>query len=199
MSLPNKISVMRLLLSPLLFYLLMTSQDTSTRIIAFLVFLTAALSDLYDGYLARKRGDVTDIGKVIDPLADKCLLASALVAFYLLRDSTEAFVDVSLWVVIILLGRESIVMAVRYLATNRGKAFPASSISKMKTLSQNFFVGSLLVRYLHLGMNQEYRDISFQSFDHFHKYLNSCTLWLVVFLTTISGVMYIVRLRHLIS
>jgi CDP-diacylglycerol--glycerol-3-phosphate 3-phosphatidyltransferase len=199
MSLPNKITVFRLLLSPLLFYLLMTAQSTRVRAIAFFVFLAAALSDLYDGYLARKRGDVTEVGKIIDPLADKCLLAAALLAFYLLRDSTEAFVDVSIWVILILLGRELIIMIVRYLATNQGKYLPASGIAKVKTLCQNFFIGSVLVRYVHLSINEEYQEFSLQSFDHFHRYLNSCTLWLVVFLTTVSGIMYIVKFRHLIS
>jgi CDP-diacylglycerol--glycerol-3-phosphate 3-phosphatidyltransferase len=177
----------------------MTADSTIVRAIAFLVFLTAALSDLYDGYLARKRGDVTEVGKIIDPLADKCLLASALIAFYLLRDATEAFVDVSLWVILVLLGREVIIMIFRYRVTHQGKYLPASSLAKLKTLSQNFFIGSVLVRYVHLGMREEYQKLSFQGFDHFHEGLNTMALWLVVCLTTVSGIMYIVRFRQLIS
>ena len=199
MTLPNKITVFRFFLSPILFILIIISQGILIKILAFLIFLTAALTDLYDGYLARKYGDETELGKVIDPLADKFLLAAAFLAFYLLKDTSEVFRDVKLWVVIIILGREVVIMAFRYIAVGHGNYLPASGLAKLKTLIQNVFIGSVLLRYAHWSIAGEYPSYSFQSFDVFHKHLNYYTLWLVIFLTTVSGVMYIVKFRHLVS
>ncbi len=199
MTLPNKITIFRFFLSPVLFVLITTAEDILIKVIAFLVFLTAALTDLYDGYLARKHGDVTELGKVIDPLADKFLLTAAFVAFYLLRGTSEVFRDVQLWVVIIVLGREAAIMAFRYVAVGHGNYLPASKLAKLKTFTQNVFIGSVLLRYVHWGIAEEYGELSFQNFDIFHDYLNYYTLWLVLFLTTVSGVLYIVKFRHLIS
>ncbi|MFQ6103497.1 MAG: CDP-diacylglycerol--glycerol-3-phosphate 3-phosphatidyltransferase [Candidatus Glassbacteria bacterium] len=200
MTLPNKITVFRFFLSPILFILIILSQGVLIKVIALIVFLTAALTDLYDGYLARKYGDETEVGKVIDPLADKFLITSAFLAFYLLKDTSEVFRDVKLWVIIIILGREAVIMAFRYIAVvGHGNYFPASGLAKLKTLIQNIFIGSVLLRYAHWSIAGEYPDYSFQSFDVFHKYLNYYTLWLVIFLTTVSGVIYIVKFRHLVS
>ncbi len=199
MTLPNKITVIRLLLSPVLFILILYSDDILSRVFAFFVFLTAAVSDLYDGYLARKHGVVTEFGKVADPLADKCLLAAAFIPFYLLRNQAAAFQDVKLWIILVIMGREVIIMLFRYIVKEQGNYLQASGLAKLKTLTQNFFIGSVLVRYVHLGVARDYTDIHFQGFDIFHRYLNYYTLWLVIALTAISGLLYILRFRNLLG
>jgi len=198
-TLPNKITVFRFFLSPVLFILIMSARGTPVKFLAFGVFLLAALTDLYDGYLARKYGDVTELGKVIDPLADKFLLVSAFLAFYLLRDSYKVFEDVKLWVIIIIFGREMVIMAFRYIAVGHGNYISASGLAKLKTFTQNIFIGSVLLRSAHAGMMEEYPDFYLKAFDTFHGYFNSYTLWLVIVLTTLSGILYIVKFRHLIT
>lgn len=199
MTLPNKITVFRFFLSPVLFILIMSATGTTVKFVAFSVFLLAALTDLYDGYLARKYGAVTEVGKVIDPLADKFLLVSAFLAFYLLRDIHQAFGDIRLWVIIVIFGREVAIMAFRYIAVGHGNYLAASGLAKLKTLTQNIFIGSVLLRFAHSSMAEEYPGYFLQGFDAFHSYFNLCTLWLVIVLTTLSGVLYIVKYRHLIT
>ncbi len=196
MTLSNKMTFGRLLASPVLFLLILFYEDPFYRILAFLVFLGAALTDLYDGYLARKYGDVTNLGKVIDPLADKFLLSAAFIAFYLLGD--EVTREVGLWVVIVVLGRELIIMGFRYYSLNRGKVISASKLAKAKTLTQNFFIGSVLVRLIHHSLGKEYPYWQFSGFDGFHQELNTLSLWVVLFLTITSGIFYVWRNRHMV-
>jgi CDP-diacylglycerol--glycerol-3-phosphate 3-phosphatidyltransferase len=177
----------------------MSAHSTSVKFLAFGIFLLAALTDLYDGYLARKHGDVTELGKVIDPLADKFLLVSAFLAFYLLRSFNPAFEEVKLWVILIIFGREVIIMAFRYVAVGHGNYISASGLAKLKTFTQNIFIGSVLLRSAHASMMEEHPDFYLRGFDTFHRYFNLYTLWLVVVLTTLSGVLYIVKFRHLIT
>ena len=82
-TLPNLITSARIVACPAVFLLVM-SPAVTPRLLSFVVFLAAALSDLWDGYLARKHGWVTDLGKLLDPLADKLLLVATLLPFYLL-------------------------------------------------------------------------------------------------------------------
>jgi len=198
-TLPNKITVVRFFLSPVLFFLIISAQGTMVKFLAFAVFLLAALTDLYDGYLARKYGDVTEVGKIIDPLADKFLLVSAFLAFYMLRDVNQVFEGVKLWVVIIIFGREVGIMVFRYIAVGHGNYLAASGLAKLKTLAQNIFIGSVLLRFAHSSMKEEYPDFFFQGFDVFHNYFNLYILWMVIALTTLSGVLYIVKFRHLLT
>ena len=189
MTLPNKMTFGRLLASPILFLLILFYDDPFYRILAFVIFLSAALTDLYDGYLARKHGDVTNLGKVIDPLADKFLLAAAFIAFYLQKDDVTR--DVVLWVVVVVLGRELIIMAFRYYSLHKGRVISASKIAKAKTLTQNFFIGSVLVRLIHHSVGERNPTLHFSGFDGFHQVLNTLSLWVVLFLTLTAGIVYV--------
>jgi CDP-diacylglycerol--glycerol-3-phosphate 3-phosphatidyltransferase len=186
----------RLLASPILFLLILLYEDPLSRIFAFLVFLGAALTDIYDGYLARKYGDVTNFGKVIDPLADKFLLSAAFIAFYLKSD--EVTREIGLWVVLVVLGRELIIMGIRYYSLYRGKVISTSRLAKAKTLTQNFFIGSVLVRLIHQSLGERYPLFHFSGFDGFHQNLNTFSLWIVLFLTVTSGLFYVWRNRHMV-
>jgi len=201
MTLPNKMTLGRLLASPILFLLILFYEDPLYRILAFFIFLAAALTDIYDGYLARKYGDVTNFGMVIDPLADKVLLSAAFIAFYILggrNDGVKSEItrEVGLWVVLVVLGREIIIMIFRYYSLYRGRVISASRLAKVKTLTQNFFIGSILVRLIHHSLAGKNRPLQFSGFDEFHSNLNTLSLWAVLFLTVTSGVYYVWQNRY---
>lgn len=125
---PNRISLLRILLSPLFMVLLMDNRQGS-RIAALAVFMVASLTDLYDGYLARRYGWVTNLGKFLDPLADKLLVALALIGLNQL-DLVPA------WALYLIIGREILVTGLRTIAAYAGVLILPSRIGKLKTAAQ---------------------------------------------------------------
>ncbi len=152
MNLPNWISAARIVACPLIFYLAL-SQGMAARYLAFLLFLVAAFSDLWDGHLARKHGLVTDTGKLLDPVADKLLLASTFWPAFIIsrRPDVMAAVPwwgtVPVWVMVVIFGREVLVTLLRAFAARRGLVISAGLLGKRKALAQNFFAGGILLWY----------------------------------------------------
>lgn len=151
-NLPNVITVARIVLCPGLFWLTM-SPNTTARFAAFALFTLAGLSDILDGYLARRANLVTDMGKLLDPIADKLLLVVTLIPVYLISHRGGAFDDVPwigalpLWVLLVIFGRELFITAFRAYAANRGVVIPAGWAGKRKTMVQMFFIGAMLLWY----------------------------------------------------
>jgi CDP-diacylglycerol--glycerol-3-phosphate 3-phosphatidyltransferase len=149
-NLPNAITTLRVLLAPLLAFLLLESGVTA-RALACGVFLVAAISDLWDGYLARRRHEITDYGRLVDPVADKLLLAGALLPLYVLTRRSSEFAGlpvydvVPLWAVLILLGRELLITVLRSLAARRGRVVAAMRSGKYKAFVQNLFLGGAIL------------------------------------------------------
>ena len=137
MNLPNKLSVTRALLIPVM-VVLMYMDDRVCAILAAAVFGAAAFTDYLDGHIARKRGLVTDFGKFIDPVADKLLNLSAMVML------TRAAL-LPHWVVIVVLARELCVDGLRMVAVGQGKVIAAGWLGKIKTVSQIVLVLWLLL------------------------------------------------------
>lgn len=135
LNLPNVLTVTRLLLVPLLLVFLFQGggHDAGWRWLAFLVFAVAAITDRYDGHIARKRGLVTTFGKVADPIADKALTGSALISLSILG-------DVATWITVVILVRELGITVLRILML-RYEVMPASAGGKLKTLIQVFAIG----------------------------------------------------------
>lgn len=128
MNLPNMVTLTRILLIPV-FVFLSLQFPAEVNIPAGLVFLLAALSDALDGYLARVRKEVTRFGQLIDPIADKLLITSALLCLVELG-------LISTWLALIIIAREFAVSGLRILAAAEGKVIPASHWGKFKTVSQ---------------------------------------------------------------
>lgn len=150
-NLPNVISIGRILACPLVFGLTL-SRQSGPLYVAFLLFLAAALSDLWDGYLARKHGWITDMGKLLDPLADKLLLLSTLIPFLVVSRRGPGWEvpwwgPLPLWVVGVILGRELFMTVFRQWAARRGVVIQAGSAGKYKAFVQNLFAGGLLLWY----------------------------------------------------
>lgn len=142
MNIPNKLTLLRVLLVPV-FCVFVSLSAYPMQLFAFAIFVLASLTDLLDGYLARKHNQITDLGKLMDPIADKLLVMAALVC--LTAQGRVHFV-----LVLILLGREFVISGVRLMAASRGKLIAADNIGKLKTVFQ--LVGILL---LLLGDNQD--------------------------------------------
>ncbi len=153
LNLPNAITLGRIALAILVAPLILT-DDFGVRVAGMVVFLAAAFSDLWDGHLARSRNLITDFGKLMDPLADKLLLAATFVPFYLLSHGMEPetpfpwFGDVlPAWILAVIFGRELFITGFRGYAAKRGVVLAAGAAGKLKAVIQNVFIGSGIVWY----------------------------------------------------
>jgi CDP-diacylglycerol--glycerol-3-phosphate 3-phosphatidyltransferase len=135
LNLPNSLTILRVLLLPLCAYALFKNggDDTTWRIIAWTLFFIVGLSDILDGKLARDRNQITEFGKLLDPIADKAMLATAAIGASILG-------LLSWWVTAILLFREIAVTVLRFAVIKDG-VIPASKGAKLKTFLQSFGVG----------------------------------------------------------
>ena len=128
MNIPNILSLIRIILTPL-FIILLFADFKMAKVFALLVFAIAAITDAYDGYLARKYNQITPEGKFLDPLADKILVLSAFISF--------AFINIiDFWMVGIIIFRDLFVTGLRFIMSSRGFEFVTSKLSKYKTAFQ---------------------------------------------------------------
>lgn len=128
MNWPNRLSIIRILLSPV-FMLLLIDNRLESRIAALIVFTVASLTDLYDGYLARKYGWITNLGKFLDPLADKLLISLALIGLNQIN-------LIPVWALYLVIGRELLVTGLRSIAAYAGVLIVPSGMGKYKTSTQ---------------------------------------------------------------
>jgi len=206
MNLPNAISIGRIAVCPLIFHLTL-APGTNSRYAAFFLFLVAAFSDVWDGYLARKYGWITDVGKLLDPAADKLLLAATLVPIYIVTRRPDELSAIPwwgtmpLWVMVVVFGRELFVTLFRGYAARRGIVIPAGRSGKYKALVQNVFVGGLLLWYpVMLSATERGWSGAFWSlWRSFHSTLVGATLALAVGLTVLSMADYLWRYRRLVT
>ena len=151
-TLPNLITLARIVACPVVAFLVL-SPGTASRFAGFGLFLAAALSDLWDGYLARKHGWITDVGKLLDPFADKLLLVASFVPIWIISWRPDGmgslpFVGpLPLWVLVVVFGREIFITGLRSWAARRGQVLAAGKSGKYKALMQNFFAGGALLWY----------------------------------------------------
>src|SRR6056297_743561 len=169
MNLPNKITVARIIMVPIFIWVLLSGMQ-KWRIIAAVIFIIASITDFLDGYLARKYGLITDFGKLMDPMADKILVASALIALVQVG-------RISVWPVVIILAREFLITSFRSLAASKGLVIAASIWGKIKTNTQIFAIILLLLT------NSRYAD---------------AVLWVSVASTILSAVDYIGKNKNVI-
>ncbi len=134
MNLPNKLTIIRVLMIPFFVFFMMTDYlGAASRWIALIIFIVASLTDLLDGKIARKYNLVTNFGKFMDPLADKLLVCSALICFVELQ-------VLPAWIVIIIMGREFIISGFRLIAADNGIVISANYWGKFKTVFQMIMI-----------------------------------------------------------
>lgn len=176
MNLPNKITLFRVAMIPIFVVFMLVSGIPYGNYIAAAVFLIAALSDLLDGYIARKHNLVTNFGKFMDPLADKLLVSSALICFVELR-------LVPAWVVIIIIAREFIISGFRLIASDNGVVIAASWWGKLKTNVQ-------MVMSVMLIINLD---------NTFINILEQIAIYLALVLTVISLIDYMIKNKNVLK
>jgi CDP-diacylglycerol--glycerol-3-phosphate 3-phosphatidyltransferase len=206
-TLPNVITVARILACPALFFLAL-APGVGERFWAFVLFVVAGLSDVWDGYLARRYGWITDVGKLLDPLADKLLLAATLIPFYILSNDGSELGRVPwwgrfpLWVLLVIFGRELFMTVFRAWAARRGVVIAAGKAGKRKTLVQSLFSGGLLLWYplRMLAVAHDWgRYPAWRAWSTFHGAWVAITLALALFLTVYSMGSYLWRYRSLLG
>ena len=146
-NLPNTITVLRTAAVPVLMMLPVYPDEFGSTVIAW-VFIVAAATDVVDGWLARRGQQVTKIGKLLDPLADKLLVATALIVLL----AMGRIPIWAIWMVVVIVGRELAVTGLRGIASAGGTVMAASWLGKAKTVTQNIAIGALLFHFETLGL-----------------------------------------------
>ncbi len=170
MNLPNKLTLLRIILVPVFMGFLFLRKDYPgySETFALLTFIIAAITDGLDGYLARKHQLITKFGKIVDPLADKLLITAALISFVALG-------EISAWAAIIIIGRELAVTGLRVIAASEGVVISASKWGKIKTTIQ---ITAIIVVIIDPKIIK------------FPLYLANILIWIAVFITVYSGIIY---------
>ena len=137
LNLPNSLTIIRIFLTPLLVVILLTRTE-GKEIYGAVIFCVAALTDYFDGYFARKRNQVTTMGKLLDPIADKLLTTSAFISLVELQLAPA-------WMVVIIVGREFAVSGIRSIAASLGNVMPANWFGKTKMVVQIFTILVLII------------------------------------------------------
>ncbi len=203
-TLPNILTVTRIALAPVI-ALLPFIDGYLPKLIAFVVFLVAAISDIYDGRLARERGEITDLGKMLDPLADKLLLFATLIPIYWItrypmrQYEIPWWGNLPLWVAMLLVGREVLMTVMRQVAKRRGVVIAAAAAGKLKTIVQDVFIGAILAWFAWKDMRTTFgwdRSWLGEFWEKFHGTLVSVTLGAAVVLTAYSLGVYVYRYHH---
>ncbi len=172
MNTPNKLTLLRVIMIPAFMFFMLTDFVPYSRPIATAIFVLAFFTDWLDGYLARKNGQVTNFGKIMDPLADKLLVTAALLCLNI--DGTA-----SVWVTMIITAREFLVSGVRISAASEGKVIAASMWGKVKTMWQ--FIALTLALIMGSCL------------------VTDICIWLAAALTIISGVDYLIKNKQYLS
>lgn len=178
LNLPNMLSISRIFLAPVVMvFLTLRTQFGFIEgvsigdLLAGLVFIIASLTDAADGYIARKHGMVTNLGKFIDPLTDKIMVTAALIALVELH-------RVPAWMVVVIVSREFIVTGIRMVAASEGVVIAASSGGKLKTVTQIIGIILLIFNIRTLGIP---------------------VMWAAMILTVWSGMDYIIKSKDLLD
>lgn len=189
MNIPNQITLARILLIPLFIVVLTVPMFKgqwsilgmhlpAAHGIAAIIFIIAALTDWLDGYYARKYNLITNLGKFLDPLADKLLVSAALILLVQL-DMLQA------WIVIVIISREFAVTGLRVVAASEGIVLAASPLGKIKTATQLIGISLLLLH-----------NIPFQSLN---LPIAMFMIYLALFFTVLSGIDYFVKNKHVLK
>lgn len=180
MNLPNKLATLRMILViPFVIFLGIALSTESTglsvfmRILSFVIFAGASITDYFDGQIARKHNMVTNLGKLIDPLADKLLVISALVVL-------TKYDQISLWFVLIIIFRELLITGLRAIVANEGVVIAAEKLGKWKTATQ--MIALLLIILFPMSF-----------------FVNNILLLIPVILTVQSGVEYMQKAKNILN
>ncbi|OGW94000.1 MAG: CDP-diacylglycerol--glycerol-3-phosphate 3-phosphatidyltransferase [Omnitrophica bacterium RIFCSPLOWO2_12_FULL_45_13] len=188
MNLPNKLTVLRIVLVAVFMFLLF-SQGVMAKMLALVTFLAASLTDFLDGYIAKKNNMITDFGKLMDPIADKILILAAFLAFVEMELAPA-------WMVVIIIFREVTITGLRISALTKGKVIAADDGGKHKMVSQVFAVSAVLIFLI-------FREAGIKAFgllwsgsaERIYKDAIFILMLATTLLTLISGISYLIKNR----
>jgi len=190
-NLPNKLTVSRIILA-VAFVLFLYSKGLTSKIIALFIFLLASFTDLLDGFLAKRANQITDFGKLMDPIADKILALSALLAF----------VEMGIipgWMVVAIIFREIVVTGLRLLALTKGRVVTASRGGKHKTAWQMLAIFFILLFIIFKEGGIKYFGFWSSSVEVFYGDVIFLVMFATVAFTLSSGVSYLIRNKEVYS
>ncbi len=168
LTLPNGLTIIRVLAIPIILVFLFSSGQFF-QVVTAILFLLVSVTDTLDGYLARRRGMVTTLGKFLDPMADKLLIVTSLIALIPAR-------GIPFWIVIIIVGREIAVTGLRGIAASQDIVISASELGKYKTFFETSAIFFLILKETYLSIN-------------FYQ-IGSCLLWIAMAMAILSAVDY---------
>ncbi|MDP2980857.1 MAG: CDP-diacylglycerol--glycerol-3-phosphate 3-phosphatidyltransferase [Candidatus Omnitrophota bacterium] len=179
MNLANKLTISRIILAGI-FILFLFIRGAGAKFMALAIFLAACITDYYDGYMARKTGDITSFGKLMDPVADKILILGAFLAFVEME-------IIPAWMVMIIIARELVITGIRILALSQKKVLSAEVGGKHKTISQMVAVVSILIFLI-------IRDSGFGArYMEYFEIVLHIVMIIVVAMTLTSGISYMIK------
>jgi len=181
-NLPNFITLTRIFSIPLLIWILTTrrfqSVDGEKELLASALFIAASFTDGIDGYLARKRGQITTIGMLLDPLADKLLIAAAFITLVQFNPSL-----VPAWMAVVIIGREFLVSGLRSIAASEGFTIEASDLGKFKMLVQ-------IVSVVAVILDHRWKQWTVGPYIFPVHWIAFVAIWFMVFLSSVSAIDY---------
>lgn len=186
MNISNKLTILRMILAFVsLGFILWDSF--SSLLIAFIVFILASITDFFDGFFARRHNIVTDLGKILDPIADKILVISVFIGFVELK-------MVNSWMVVAIVFRELLITRIRVYALNKGVVLEAKFLGKQKTVSQ--MVGIIIIFTIALfAKKMPDNTVISLLFNNFIPLL----MWYIMLITVFSGLHYLWENRKAIK
>lgn len=191
MNLPNKLSCLRIILVPVMAVVFLLNFAYAP-LVAVVVFALAAFTDFLDGKIARKYNMVTDLGKLLDPIADKLLV---LFALFLVVEANLIPVGFGAFCGGIIIGRELLISAVRQIAASKGVIIQANIYGKIKTFVQDIALPMLML----CKMETTIVEIFSQSFFNVYQIASWSLVGVATLLTLVSGVVYLVQNKHVFS
>ncbi len=189
MNLPNKLTMLRIILT-FVFMLLLFSHGVLAKSAALIIFVAACVTDLYDGYIARRRNMITDFGKFMDPIADKILVLSAFFAFIEMN-------LIPAWMVLVIVLREFVVTGIRFLALTKKMVLPAEEGGKHKTVSQMAAIFIILLFLIFREICMEIPGYWVPAIENSFKDAIFILMIFVTALTLISGAAFLYKNRSL--
>jgi len=191
MNMPNKLTLSRIILAPI-FMSFFVVDNAYSRIFGFVIYVVAAMTDLFDGHYARKYGIVTGFGKFMDPLADKILVSAAFIGLVALGYARA-------WMIVLIIARDFYITGLRSLAAYKGTVIPASNIAKLKTVMQMTVITFMMLIITLESVFQIYDSPLITLLDFNKQLVYDIMLGVVTAITVYTGLDYTIKYYNMIK
>ena len=191
LNLPNILTISRIVITPIFLFVLLMESLPHRFLLACIIFSIGSITDAVDGHLARKNNQITNFGKFLDPIADKILTTSALLAFMSMGLC-------NIWIVMLVLTREFAIASARMIAASNGVVIPANIWGKIKTVTQMVFTILIMLLGEAYYIVETTDAILFSKLPDLSLVSNGL-LWITAIFTVISGAVYLIDSRKIID